>query len=127
MRQQKARPVFLNLLQIKLPPTAIASILHRVAGVLLIVSLPFLVYLFDLSLRDNDSFIFAIQITNTPWVSLYLYLLLWAISHHFIAGIRYFLVDLEIVSGKCSTRLSAAIVVAVGLLIPIVIFMVSNL
>ncbi len=122
MHQQKVRPVFLNLLQIKLPPTAVASILHRVAGVLLILSLPFLIYLFELSLGDEKSFNSALQIIKDPVVSLYLYLLLWAISHHFVAGIRYFLVDLEIVSGKCGARLSAAIVVAIGLLIPISVF-----
>jgi len=122
MHSQKARPVFLNLLQIKLPPTAIASILHRVAGVLLILSLPFLIYLFELSLTNQSSFNSALQLTKDPLVSLYLYLLLWAISHHFVAGIRYFLVDLEIVSGKCGARLSAAIVVAIGLLVPIWVF-----
>lgn len=127
MHQQKARPVFLNLLQIKFPATAIASILHRVAGVLLILSLPFLIYLFGLSLGDQSSFNSALQIIKDPVVSLYLYLLLWAISHHLVAGIRYFLVDLEIVSGKCSARVSASIVVAMGLLIPIWVFLSSRL
>jgi succinate dehydrogenase / fumarate reductase cytochrome b subunit len=123
MQQHNIRPVYLNLLKIRFPPTAIASILHRVAGVLLILSLPFLIYLFDLSLRDGQSFSHALQISQHPLISLYLYLLLWAISHHFVAGIRYFLVDLELVSGKCATGLSASIVVMAGILIPAFVYL----
>ena len=123
MRQNKARPVFLNLLQISLPPTAIASILHRVAGVLLIVSLPFLIYLFELSLRDQPSFTMALQLSQSTLVSLYLFALLWAISHHFIAGIRYFLVDIEWISGKSASRTSAIVVLAGGLIIPVLVYL----
>ena len=123
MQQKKARPVFLNLLQIRLPPTAIASILHRVAGVLLILSLPFLIYLFELSLRDNQSFAEALQLSKAPLVRIYLYGLLWAISHHFVAGIRYFLVDLEYISGKGAARFSATMVIAGGLIIPALVYL----
>ena len=123
MQQRQARPVFLNLLQIRLPPTAIVSILHRISGIVLILSLPFLIYLFDLSLRDDQSFSMALQISGHPLIQLYLYLLLWAVSHHFIAGIRFFLIDLELISGKCATGLSSSIVVAVGLLIPMLVFL----
>ncbi len=127
MLQPKTRPVYLNLLTIRFPPTAIASILHRVAGILLILSLPFLIYLFDLSLRDGQSFNTALQITQHPLACLYLYLLLWAISHHFVAGIRYFLVDLELVSGKCATGLSASIVIAAGFMVPMIVYLVAVL
>jgi len=123
MLEKKARPVFLNLLQIRLPPTAIASILHRVAGVLLIVSLPFLIYLFDLSVRDNQAFAEALRISKTPLVSIYLYGLLWALSHHFIAGIRYFLVDLECIYGRGAARFSAILVIAGGLIIPLLVYL----
>jgi len=122
MQIKKKRPVFINLLRIKFPPTAIASIMHRIAGVLLIVSLPFLIYLFNLSLQNQASFASAKMLTDHPLVSIYLYLLLWAISHHFLAGIRYFLIDLEIISGKCAAAGSASIVTAAGVLIPVIVF-----
>lgn len=127
MQQKKARPVFLNLLQIRLPPTAIASILHRVAGVLLILSLPFLIYLFELSLRDNQSFADALQLSKAPLVRIYLYGLIWAISHHFVAGIRYFLVDLEYISGKGPARFSAIVVIAGGFIIPALVYLGGGL
>lgn len=122
MQKNKKRPVFINLLQIKFPPTAIASIMHRIAGMLMILSLPFLIYVFDLSLQNQDSFISARELGRHPLIQVYLYLLLWAVSHHFLAGIRYFLVDFEIISGKCAAGGSASIVTALGILIPVIVF-----
>jgi len=123
MRPNSTRPVFLNLLQIRFPPTALASIMHRLAGVLLVLSLPFLIYLLGLSLQNQQSYTTAIKIIQNPLVSFYLYSLLWAISHHFAAGIRYFLVDLDIFISKRSARVSAYVVIVIGILIPVLVFM----
>ncbi|HEC30125.1 MAG TPA: succinate dehydrogenase, cytochrome b556 subunit [Gammaproteobacteria bacterium] len=122
MYSKSRRPVFLNLLKIKLPPMAIASILHRIAGVLIILSLPFLIYLFDLSLQNETSFNDVIVITSNIIVRVYLYLLLWAISHHFVAGIRYFLVDLDLIAGRCAARVTSGIVIVAGILIPFAVY-----
>ena len=120
MQKQVNRPVFINLFKIKFPLTAIASIMHRIAGLLMILCLPFLIYMFDLSLHDKASFAQVISITSQPLVSTLLYVLLWSISHHFFSGLRYFLIDLELISGKQAARNSAVIVIVVGLL-PILI------
>ena len=122
MLKTNKRPVFLNLLQIRFPLTAIASIMHRIAGVLMIFSLPFLIYLFELSLRNEGSFMTMSNLLKQPWVSLLVYVLLWAISHHFFAGIRYFMVDFEWISGRSASRLSAAAVIVAALLIPVLVF-----
>ena len=122
MLKSNKRPVFLNLLQIKLPLTAIASILHRIAGLLMIVSLPLLIYLFEMSLREEASFLQMIDLLEQPLVSLLMYLLLWAIAHHFLAGIRYFLVDFEWLAGRQASRLSAGVVVMAGISIPLLVF-----
>ena len=123
MPQQQNRPVFLNLFQIKLPPTAIISILHRLAGVLLILFLPFLIYLFDMSLQDKTSFTQVTSLVDHPLVCIILYFLLWAISHHFVAGIRYFLIDFEVISSKSVARTSAIIVFIAGLSVPVLVWL----
>lgn len=125
MRSHSTRPVFLNLLQIRFPPTALASIMHRLAGVLLVLSLPLLIYLLGLSLENQQSFSKAIEIIQNPLVSIYLYCLLWAISHHFAAGIRYFLVDLDFLITKKSARHSAFVVIIFGIIIPVLVFVSS--
>ena len=53
---QQQRPVFLNLLRIRQPVTAVLSILHRITGVLMVLLLPGLIYLLDLSLRGPAQF-----------------------------------------------------------------------
>lgn len=49
-----SRPVFLNLTQIHMPIGAIASIGHRLSGVLLAASVPFGVALLDRSLQHEQ-------------------------------------------------------------------------
>lgn len=127
MLKTNKRPVFLNLLQIRLPLNAVASIMHRVAGVVMVFSLPFLIYLFELSLRNEDSFQLMTSMIDQPLISAIMYLLLWAISHHFFAGIRYFLVDFEMIAGRSASRISAVIAIIAGILVPLIIALRSIL
>ena len=46
-----ARPVFFNLVQIQMPVGALTSITHRVTGIVLVLGIPYGVYLLDLSLQ----------------------------------------------------------------------------
>ncbi len=55
-RYSRRLPVFLNLAQIRFPIGAIASIAHRVSGVLLFIALPVVSVLLDTSLRDEAGF-----------------------------------------------------------------------
>ena len=48
------RPKYLNLLRIKMPVGAIASIGHRISGVCLFLCIPVLIYLLDLSLQGPE-------------------------------------------------------------------------
>lgn len=90
------RPFFLNLLKIRLPVTGFVSILHRVSGMLLFLSIPFMIYLFDLSLQSEKGFMLTREILGMPLVQLILLVLLWSIIHHFIAGIRFLMTDFDI-------------------------------
>lgn len=101
------RPVYLNLLKIRLPLTGIVSFAHRITGVLLFLALPFAVYLLDLSIESEQSFIKAQQILNEPIMIVVQVILLWSIAHHFFAGIRFLLIDAEIGVEKSSARLGA--------------------
>ena len=53
------RPVYLNLIQIRLPMAGFMSILHRVSGLFLFLAIPPLLYLLDLSLASPAGFIEA--------------------------------------------------------------------
>ena len=104
------RPVYLNLLKIRLPVPGIVSFAHRITGVLLFLSLPFAVYLLDLSIESQDSFARVQQILDQPMMVMVQILLLWSIAHHFYAGIRFLLIDAEIGVEKSQARTGAWLV-----------------
>jgi len=104
------RPVYLNLLKIRLPLTGIVSFAHRITGVILFLALPFVVYLLGLSIDSQESFDNARQILNQPIMLFVQVLLLWSIAHHFFAGIRFLLIDAEIGVEKSQARLGAWLV-----------------
>jgi succinate dehydrogenase / fumarate reductase cytochrome b subunit len=104
------RPVYLNLLKIRLPLTGIVSFAHRITGVILFLSLPFAVYLLDLSIESQQSFNQLQQILKQPLMLVLQLVLLWSIAHHFFAGIRFLLIDAEIGVEKSSARFGSWLV-----------------
>ena len=104
------RPVYLNLIKIRLPLPGIISFAHRITGVLLFLSLPFAVYLLDLSIASEQSFAKVQQILNQPVMLFVQILLLWSLAHHFFAGIRFLLIDAEIGVGKYQARVGSWLV-----------------
>ncbi len=104
------RPVYLNLLKIRLPLTGMVSFAHRITGVLLFLALPFAAYLLDLSIESEQSFTKAQEILNQPLMLVVQILLLWSIAHHFFAGIRFLLIDADIGVEKSQARLGAWLV-----------------
>lgn len=111
------RPVYLNLLRIRMPAAAVASFAHRVSGVLLVLSLPFFVYLFDRSLAGPESFEQVLGMLQSVPVKLLLLPLGWSIAHHFLAGIRFLLIDLDIGVSREAARIGAWSVNLGGLLV----------
>ncbi len=111
------RPVYLNLFKIRLPSTGIVSFAHRVSGVLLFLAIPFSIYVLDRSVTSRQHFEDAAQLLQHPVLQIVLLLLVWALVHHFLAGIRYLLLDLDIAIEKTSSRASAWIVLVSEILI----------
>jgi succinate dehydrogenase / fumarate reductase cytochrome b subunit len=104
---QKARPVFRNIhvsqiVKYRLPPAGIVSIGHRVSGVLMFLLLPFVVWLFDVSLTSEISYgqftsAYSAGLGIFPaWIVKLVTLgLIWAFLHHFIAGLRHLWMDVS--------------------------------
>ncbi|MEW5756936.1 MAG: succinate dehydrogenase, cytochrome b556 subunit [Pseudomonadota bacterium] len=103
----KKRPVFLNLLQIRLPVTGVVSILHRVSGVVLALCVPLLIYLFDLSVRGPEGYAQALDMLAHPVVKLLATLGLWMLGYHALNGVRVLLIDIDIGVQKPAARRSA--------------------
>ena len=115
------RPVNLDLGSLKYPPMAIASILHRISGLVLFLLLPMMLYVLRLSLISQASFD-ELQLTLTG--TLYR-LLLWAFStaliYHVLAGIRHLLMDIGVGEQLGVGRQSANIVIILAVILTILL------
>ena len=107
MSEQHPAPVYLNLFRIRFPVGAVTSIAHRISGVLLFLSLPFLVYLLDLSLRGPEGFAAASDWLDVIYIRLGSVIIAWSLFHHFFSGIRFMLIDLEQGVTRQRARLTA--------------------
>jgi succinate dehydrogenase / fumarate reductase cytochrome b subunit len=123
---KKDRPVYKNiglaqLIKYRLPWAGKVSILHRLSGAALFLTLPFLLYLLDQSLASEVSYLKFQAITDNILVKIILLGLIWSFLHHFCAGIRYLLLDLEIGVEKADANRSAIIVFSLGLVLTAVV------
>ena len=111
----KPRPKFLTLSEIHLPLPGFVSILHRVSGASLFLLLPWLIYLLQLSLTSPETFEHFKTYVAHPLAKLILFGLCWAFLHHFCAGIRFLLLDIQVGIEKPQARASAQAVLAISL------------
>ena len=120
-KQPRRLPVFLNLAQIRFPIGAIASIAHRVWGVLLFIALPVLAALLDASLRSEAGFASVRGLLSSPLALVVSGVLAWALVHHVLAGIRHLLMDVgiggELERARASARLVLLAAPALALLL----------
>ena len=119
---KKQRPKYLSLpailFQIRLPLPGWVSILHRISGALLVV--PFTawaLYLLDVSLGSEQGFAHVREYLSMPLAKLGLLVLLWAACHHFCAGIRYLMLDLNKGIELRPARISSAVVLVASLVL----------
>ncbi len=108
---RKNRPKYLNLqaliFEIRMPVSARLSILHRISGALLFVALVWLLWMLDKSLASEAGFEKIKHYAGLAPVKLVLLGLVWAYCHHFCAGIRHLLLDLDKGLDKETARLTA--------------------
>jgi succinate dehydrogenase / fumarate reductase cytochrome b subunit len=112
--------------QYRLPPAGWVSILHRVSGLLLIVLMPFVIWLFDTSVTDEvsfdqfrNAFVGGIGFVPAFIVKLATLVLIWAFLQHFCAGVRHLYMDFTHSVTKEFGRSSALVAIAVSVVLTI--------
>ncbi len=111
---KQTRPVFFNLLRIEFPVGAITSIGHRVSGIVLALCTPVLIYLLDTSLRSAEDYERVRVLLDTVPAKGLVAVAVWALAHHFFAGIRHLLMDIDVGSSLAAARRSAWLVNVAG-------------
>ncbi|HEY8623297.1 MAG TPA: succinate dehydrogenase, cytochrome b556 subunit [Casimicrobiaceae bacterium] len=118
----KPRPVYLNLVRIRLPLPGLVSILHRISGAaLFLFAIPLVLFAMQTSLESADGFASLKSMFANPLSKLVLVGLLWAYLHHFFAGIRYLLLDLHVGDDLTPARQSSVVVLATSLALTLII------
>ena len=90
------RPVNLDLTAFRFPIAAIASILHRITGIVLLFGVGYLTYLLHLTLESPESFAWVFESVRSTYHGVLVWLVLSSVSFHFIAGVRHLLMDFHI-------------------------------
>jgi succinate dehydrogenase / fumarate reductase cytochrome b subunit len=124
--KEKSRPVNLDLQTMRFPVTAIASILHRMTGVITFVSIGILLWLLSVSLSSPEGFQYVSDITGHFFMKFILWGILTALSYHIVGGIRHLIMDLgyfeELESGTQTAKISFGITVLLSLLAGILVW-----
>lgn len=93
-----------------MPIGSIASIMHRITGVLLALGIPYAIYLLDLSLRGPQGYVRVISIFDMLAFKGLAILFIWALTYHLLAGVRHLLSDIDIGSHLHTARFTAWLV-----------------
>lgn len=96
-----------------MPVTAWVSILHRISGVVLFISLPFTLMGMEALYESPASFDRLSRWLAEPWLRIFALTLLLMFVYHLLAGTRYLLFDLHIgTQGRMARRSAFAVLVA---------------
>jgi len=105
------RPVNLALTKFAFPLAAIASITHRITGVLLFVGVGFLLYALSLGLSSSADYTRAAALLEAPLARLLLLAVLAALAYHFFAGLKHMLLDFHVGDTVEAARLGSQVVI----------------
>lgn len=60
------------------------------------LALPYLIYLLDLSLSGAEGYARAAASVHGLFGTLFVFLIMWSLAHHLLAGVRYLLIDVDV-------------------------------
>ena len=107
------RPVNLSMgqvLEVNLKsPVAIASILHRLSGVIVFLLVPVLLWLLDKSLSSPEGFAQVQEIFSGFIVRFIVWVFVAGLLFHFIMGVKHLFADLGVADELESGRMAATI------------------
>ena len=118
----KPRPVYLNLLAIRMPLPAVVSILHRASGALLfLLGIPLLLRVIQRALASPEAWMQMRAALDAPFPKLVALILAWAFIHHLLAGIRHLLMDAHVGVELPAARRSAALTMVLAVVLTLAV------
>jgi succinate dehydrogenase / fumarate reductase, cytochrome b subunit len=96
MSKSVKRPVYLNLLQIRLPIGGLVSIVHRITGAVMALLIPVALWALQASLQGPERFARVQALASSPLGRVAVLLALWVLVQHLYSGIRHLLIDIDV-------------------------------
>ena len=122
MKAPRQRPKYYDLNLLHLPAPGLVSILHRVSGVaLFLVAIPLALAAFGDTLASETAWRAWREALAHPLAKLVLVGLAWFYAHHFLAGIRYLLLDVHVGVAKRPAQSSARVVLVLGVVVALAV------
>lgn len=115
------RPVNLDLGTMKFPVMAIASILHRVSGLLIFLLLPLVLCFLSMSLHSTESFVKVHTLLENPYYKILFWAFSAALVYHVLAGIRHLIMDMGFGEEVSAGRRSAVSVIVLAVILTILL------
>ena len=111
------RPINLSLTTFKYPLPALASIAHRITGMLLFVGIAFLLYLLDQSLTSAQGLVHAREVLTLPLPKLLFFVVVATLIYHFVAGVKHLFLDFDVGDTIEGGRLAAQLTIAISVVL----------
>jgi succinate dehydrogenase / fumarate reductase cytochrome b subunit len=116
----------LDLSTVKFPITAIASILHRVSGIIVFIALAIFLFLLNCSLTSESDFMRVAGYFDNFLVELIIWGSLTGLAYHIVFGVRHMIQDLghweEMDSASLSAKAGFAITALLSILAGILVW-----
>lgn len=100
---------------------AIASVLHRISGVVLFILLPVIIFLLGQSVHSEEAFNQLKISLNEPCYKVIIWAFSTALIYHVLAGIRHMIMDLGFGEELCAGRRSSIAVIVLAVILTIVL------
>lgn len=123
---RKDRPINLDLSTVKFPITAIASILHRVSGIIVFIALAIFLILLNCSLSGQADFNRVVGYLDNFLIEFVMWGALTGLAYHAVFGVRHMIQDLghweEMDSASISAKVGFAVTVVLSLLAGVLVW-----
>lgn len=118
---KKERPVYLSLTQFAWPVTAIASIVHRITGVILFIGIGYLLWLLNLALSSPVGFADSQALLAMPLPKLALIGVVGLLIYHLVAGVKHMIMDFHIGDTIEAASSAAYVVFAISIVLTVLV------
>lgn len=121
-KKNHERPVYISVspFEFKFPFPALASIVHRITGVLLFAGIGFLLWLLSLALHSEAGFAEARSVLTAPFAKLVLWGVLSMLIYHILAGVKHMFLDFHVGDTMEAATNSAYVVVGLSAVLAVI-------